>query len=432
MRWMTIWHSSWRPLIAEPSEDVMSGTHQDISQLYREHSRPVMATLIRLLGSFDLAEEAMQEAFAAAVNQWTETGAPDHPVAWLIRTGHRRGIDLIRRGQTARRYAHLVTEDDVDFEPWNEDGIQEDQLRLIFTCCHPALSIDARVALTLREMCGLTTEQVARALLQKPATLAQRIVRAKKKIRDAAIPYEVPDSKELSERLPGVLRVIYLVFNEGYSRSDGYSVTDSNLSAEAIRLAEHLAGLLPQGEVFGLLALMLLHDSRRLAREDANGDLVTLEDQDRSVWDRDQIRRGLHWLSQALALSPASAYTLQASIAAEHAIAGTPADTNWRRIVRLYEALQRQHPSPVIALNHAVSVAMCDGPAAGLILLDKLQAIKDIQAYHLFHAARADLFRRADDVASAIESYQRAIQLVSQAPEKRFLERRLRALSRES
>jgi RNA polymerase sigma-70 factor (ECF subfamily) len=275
----------------------------------------------------------------------------------------------------------------------------------------------------------LTTEQVARALLQKPATLAQRIVRAKKKIREARIPYEVPEPRQLPERLPGVLRVIYLVFNEGYSRSDGESVTDMSLSDEAIRLAENLAHLLPEGEVFGLLALMLLHDSRRGAREDENGNLVTLEEQDRSLWNRSQIDRGLKWLEQALPLTPASPYTLQASIAAVHARAGDSNETDWRRISRLYAALYRQHPSPVVALNHAVAVAMCDGPEAGLALLDGLVGNKEILSYHLFHAARADLLRRAGDVDASAHAYQRALAMATQTPERRFLERRLRELS---
>ena len=407
----------------------MPADNPAIARIYRDQSRQVMATLIRLLGSFELAEEAMQEAFAAAVRQWPGEGIPENPVAWLIRTGHRKGIDHIRRGQTARRYAHLVGEQEkgADCDDWQ--AIEDDQLRLLFVCCHPALSLDARVALTLREMCGLTTEQVARALLQKPATLAQRIVRAKKKIREARIPYEVPEPRQLPERLPGVLRVIYLVFNEGYSRSDGESVTDMSLSDEAIRLAENLAHLLPEGEVFGLLALMLLHDSRRGAREDENGNLVTLEEQDRSLWNRSQIDRGLKWLEQALPLTPASPYTLQASIAAVHARAGDSNETDWRRISRLYAALYRQHPSPVVALNHAVAVAMCDGPEAGLALLDGLVGNKEILSYHLFHAARADLLRRAGDVDASTHAYQRALALATQTPERRFLERRLRELS---
>ena len=407
----------------------MKPDNPEIGALYHQHSRQVLATLIRLLGDFELAGESMQEAFAAAVRQWPEEGRPDNPVAWLIRAGHHKGIDHIRRGQTARRYAHLMSVEDESPETAAPEHIEDDQLRLLFICCHPALSLDARVALTLREMCGLTTEQVASALLQKPATLAQRIVRAKKKIREAGIPYEVPESKQLSERLPGVLRVIYLVFNEGYSRSDGDSLVDVSLSGEAIRLAEVLAGLLPEGEVFGLLSLMLLHDSRRDTREDDQGDLITLEEQDRLRWHQGQIELGLKWLEQALARTPALPYTLQASIAAVHARARRAEDTDWGRIVRLYEALYRQHPSPVIALNHAVAVAMRDGPAAGLTLLDQLLDNKEILTYHLFHAARADLLRRAGDVEPAILAYRRALELATQTPERRFLERRLRELA---
>ncbi|MGF2736819.1 RNA polymerase sigma factor [Marinobacter sp. DUT-1] len=399
-----------------------------LGQLYQQQSRRVLATLIRLLGDFALAEEAMQEAFTAAIRQWPEEGTPDNPTAWLIRAAHRKGIDQIRRKQTARQYSHLLANDeDVAPEP-DEQSIADDQLRLLFTCCHPSLSIDARVALTLREMCGLTTEQVASALLQKPATLAQRIVRAKKKIREAGIPYEIPGAKELPQRLPDVLRVVYLVFNEGYSRSDGESVVDISLANEAIRLAEELGGMLPQGEVFGLLALMRLQHSRRHARQDANGELVTLEDQDRTLWDQHDIHQGFEWLELALAASPTGPYTLQASIAAVHANARQADATDWGRVVRLYDALYRQQPSPIIALNRAVAVAMRDTPADGLRLLDVLITEKEILNYHLFHAARADLYRRAGDPKAAATAYQRAIKLTSQGPEQRFLQRRLAEL----
>lgn len=400
-----------------------------IGQLYRQQSRRVLATLIRLLGDFALAEEAMQEAFTAAVRQWADEGTPENPTAWLIRTGHRRGIDQIRRKQTAHQHAHLLASEDNTLPEPGEQTIQDDQLRLLFTCCHPALPLDARVALTLREMCGLTTEQVTRALLQKPATLAQRIVRAKKKIRLAGIPYEVPEPKELPERLPGVLRVIYLVFNEGYSRSDGEQVVDISLAAEAIRLAQEMARLLPEGEVFGLLALMLLHHSRRHARQDSAGELITLEDQDRALWNREDIHSGLQWLEAALARTPMGPYTLQASIAAAHAQAASAQATDWARVVRLYDALYRQQPSPVIALNRAVAVAMHDSPAQGLQLLDELASEKVVVGYHLFHAARADLHRRAGNVDEARQCYQRALPLVSQGPEQRFLERRLAELA---
>ncbi|QEW05380.1 RNA polymerase sigma factor [Nitrincola iocasae] len=407
----------------------MTNDTSPIGQIYQQHSRQVLATLIRLLGDFELAEEALQEAFAAAVRQWPEDGIPDYPVAWLIRAGQRKGIDQIRRRQTVQHYAHLVTEDEEASWATVEQDIQDDQLRLLFTCCHPELSLDARVALTLREMCGLTTEQVASALLQKPVTLAQRIVRAKKKIREAGIPYEVPEARERLARLPGVLRVIYLVFNEGYSCSEGDSVVDISLSTEAIRLAEVLARLLPEGEVFGLLALMRLQDSRRYARQDRYGELITLEDQDRSLWDQDSIRQGLQWLELALASTPADPYTLQASIAAVHAQAAHADKTDWARIVRLYEVLYQQQPSPIIALNRAVAVALRDSPDAGLRLLDELANIREIRNYHLFHAARADLYRRAGNIQDARTAYQRALELATQGPERRFLERRLKALA---
>ncbi|WP_417584152.1 RNA polymerase sigma factor [Nitrincola sp.] len=407
----------------------MTNDRFPIGQIYQQHSRQVLATLIRLLGDFELAEEAMQEAFASAIRQWPKDGMPDYPVAWLIRAGQRKGIDHIRRRQTVQRYAHLISVDEEISLAAVEQDIQDDQLRLLFTCCHPGLALDARIALTLREMCGLTTEQVANALLQKPVTLAQRIVRAKKKIRESGIPYEVPEARERLARLPGVLRVIYLVFNEGYSCSDGDSVVDISLSTEAIRLAEVLARLLPEGEVFGLLALMRLQDSRRFARQDRYGELITLEDQDRSMWDQDSIRQGLQWLELALASTPTDPYTLQASIAAVHAQATCADTTDWSRIVRLYEALYHQQPSPVIALNHAVAVAMRDTPAAGLQLLDELANIREIRNYHLFHAARADLYRRAGNINDASAAYQRALALATQGPERRFLERRLNTLT---
>jgi RNA polymerase sigma-70 factor (ECF subfamily) len=399
-----------------------------IGELYRQESRRVLSTLIRLLSDFSLGEEAMQEAFASAVRQWPVEGVPDNPTAWLIRTGHRRGIDQIRRKQTAHKYSHLLVPLDAAVEEADEQAIEDDQLRLLFTCCHPALSLSARVALTLREMCGLTTEQVASALFQKPATLAQRIVRAKKKIRDAGIPYEVPEAGDLPERLPDVLRVIYLVFNEGYSCSEGDRVVDVSLSQEAIRLAQGLANLMPEGEVFGLLALMLLHHSRRYAREGEAGELITLEDQDRDRWDGAMIEAGLQWLEAALARTPAGPYTLQASIAAVHAQAASSESTDWARIVRLYDALYRQQPSPVIALNRAVAVAMRDGPGEGLQLLETLVNQRDFVNYYLYHAARADLHRRAGNLADARQAYQRALALVTQGPQRRFLERRLKSL----
>ncbi|MDK8464839.1 RNA polymerase sigma factor [Marinobacter sp. SS13-12] len=403
-------------------------TARRINELYQQHSRRVQATLIRLLGDFDLAEEATQEAFTAALNQWPEQGIPENPSAWLITAGHRRGIDHIRRRQTARHNLSRLAEDEpVTYGP-ETDRIDDDLLRLIFTCCHPGLAIEAQLALTLREVCGLTTEQVASALLQKPATTAQRIVRAKRKIREANIPYEVPERRELPERLQSVLKVIYLIFNEGYSSSTGDTIVNVSLASEAIRLASLLAELLPEGEVFGLLALMLLHDSRRNARQDANGDLITLEEQNRNLWDREQIRSGLASLTRALQLTPTAPYTLQASIAAAHAQASGTDDTDWARIARLYEVLYREVPSPVIALNRAVAVAMRDTPEEGLKLIDQLASHKAIQNYYLFHAARADLYRRSGDLSSARTAYQRALALTQQGPEQRFLNQRLAQL----
>ncbi|MBB3232769.1 RNA polymerase sigma factor [Halomonas stenophila] len=397
-----------------------------ISTLYRQHAPRVLATLIRLLGDFDPAEEALHEAFAAAVSRWPAEGVPDDPVAWLIRVGHRRGIDQIRRRQTARQHAHLLAAEDAA-DP-ADSGIEDDPLRLLFTCCHPHLAMTDRVALTLREMAGLTTEQVASALLQRPASLAQRIVRAKRRLREAGIPYEVPDARELPERLPGVLGVIYLIFNEGYSRSDGETVVDVRLAEEAIRLAEALTDLLPRGEAFGLLALMLLHDARRAARQDARGELVPLEEQDRRLWDQVQIEAGVACLERALAQSPTGPYTLQASIAAVHAQAPSAGATDWRRIVVLYEGLYRRQPTPVIALNRAVAVAMRDSPEAGLALLEELAGQKAIVNYHLYHAALADLHRRAGHLEAARQAYERALALTVQAPERRFLARRLAEL----
>lgn len=413
--------------------NVTPASSAHIEQIYRQLSRRVLATLIRLLNNFDLAEECLQEAFTAALRQWPQEGIPDNPAAWLISTGHRRGIDQIRRNQTARRHAlQTVPEDQLSTADIADTAIDNDMLRLLFTCCHPALAMESRIALTLREMCGLTTEQVARALLQLPATVAQRLVRAKRKIRDAGIPYEVPDHKELPKRLPDVLKVIYLVFNEGYSRTEGQQLINVSLAGEAIELAESLARLLPHGEVFGLTALMYLQHSRRDARQDANGDLITLERQDRSRWHQADIQRGLDWLAQALRLTPIAPYTLQASIAAEHAIARNASETNWKRIAQLYDALYRQQPTAVIALNRAVAVAMYDSPQAGLRLLEQLESSREVLNYHLFHAARADLLRRAGDIASARLAYQQALALVAQEPERRFLTRQLQSLEAET
>ncbi|MEL7894730.1 RNA polymerase sigma factor [Vreelandella neptunia] len=412
----------------------MSTESSYVDSLYRDHSRRVQATLIRLLGDFELAEEAMQDAFVAAVQQWPVNGKPDNPTAWLIRTGYHCGIDQIRQRSTARRRVHLLlptellpAEETLDLEPTT---IADDALRLLFTCCHPSLSMEARIALTLREMCGLTTEQVASALLMKPTTLAQRIVRAKRKIRDAHIPYAVPTREELPERLPDVLQVIYLVFNEGYSRSTGASVVDISLTQEAMRLGNELARLLPQGEVFGLMALMLLNDARREARQDSDGELVTLDAQDRRLWRQEDIQVGIAWLEQALALTPAGYYTLQASIAAVHAQASRAEQTDWGRIVRLYDALCRRFPSPVLALNRAVAIAMNGAPDTGLKLLDDIAHHPQISRYHLFHAAKADLLRRQGQHKAARSAYQQALLLVTLDPEKRFLNRRLSELDK--
>ncbi|SDU04376.1 RNA polymerase sigma factor [Halopseudomonas salegens] len=409
----------------------MDSAYAQIERCYRQHARQVLATLIRLLGDFSLAEEALQDAFAAALQQWPDQGLPDDPVAWLITAGHRKGIDQIRRQQTRRRNSeHLLlsAEELTAATALDAHAIADDQLRLLFTCCHPSLALDARVALTLREMCGLTTEQVAHALLIKPSSLAQRIVRAKRKIRQAGIPYQIPDTDALPERLPGVLQVIYLVFNEGYSASAGDQLTDVDLATNALQLNSELLSLLPQGDVFGLHALMCLQHSRRHARLDNAGDLVRLADQDRRRWDRDEIARGMDCLTHALALSPTGYYTLQACIAAEHAQADGAEKTDWPRIVRLYDALLRHQASPVIALNRAVAVAMCEGPQAGLALLAELSAQPALVEYHLFHAAVAELQSQAGDRPAAIRAYQQALALARQAPEQRFLQRQLNAL----
>ncbi|MGE6607494.1 RNA polymerase sigma factor [Halomonas sp. NPDC076908] len=405
----------------------MSITPSLLDTLYRHHARRVQATLIRLLGDFELAEEAMQEAFVAAVQQWPVSGKPDNPQAWLIRTGYHCGIDQIRQRSTARRRAHLLLPIEETLE-LDEAVIEDDSLRLLFTCCHPSLSIEARIALTLREMCGLTTEQVASALLMKPSTLAQRIVRAKRKIRDAYIPYAVPAPDVLPERLPDVLQVIYLVFNEGYSSSMGTAVVDISLTREAVRLGEELTRLLPEGEVFGLMALMMLNNARRDARQNSLGELVTLEDQDRRLWHQTEIRAGIEWLEQALVLTPLGYYTLQASIAAVHAQASSAEQTDWARIVRLYDALCRRYPSPILTLNRAVAIAMHDSPATGLNLLAELANHPRLSHYHLFYAAQADLLRRQGEYEAARCAYQKALALTTQDAEKRFLLSRLTEL----
>lgn len=400
---------------------------------YRAESRRVLATLIRLLGDFDRAEEALHEAFAAAVAQWPRDGVPDNPRAWLVSTGRFKAIDAMRRrARFDDSFAESVEQLEADAgDPAQRDdaGVDDDHLRLIFTCCHPALAPDARVALTLRTVCGLTTEEIARAFLTATPTVAQRIVRAKAKIRDARIPYEVPARAELPERLDAVLRVIYLVFNEGYSASSGEAVTRRDLSREAIRLGRQLAALLPEPEVIGLLALMLLQESRRAARTDDGGDLVRLEDQDRGLWDRDLIEEGSGLVTRALSSGRAGPYALQAAIAAVHAAAAEPAATDWAEIVALYDVLLDLAPTPVVELNRAVALAMRDGPEAGLDVIDAVLARGELDDYHLAHAARADLCRRLGRKDEARAAYERALALARQEPERRFLRRRLDELS---
>jgi RNA polymerase sigma-70 factor, ECF subfamily len=401
-------------------------------EVYRSESRRVLATLIRLLGDFDLAEEALQEAFAAAVEQWPRDGMPPNPRAWLVSTGRFKVIDAVRR--RARLDASLKgvarrLEDVAGANALRDDqDIEDDRLRLIFTCCHPALPQSTQVALTLREVCGLTTEEIARAMLTTPSTVAQRIVRGKAKIRDAGIPYHVPSSADLPERLASVLQVTYLVFNEGYAASSGASLTRHDLSDEAIRLGRLIVELLPDAEAIGLLALMLLQESRRAARTSPTGDVILLEDQNRSLWDQAHIREGRAHLERALASPPIGPYTIQAAIAAVHAEAPSAADTDWHQIVGLYDALLRIEPSPVVALNQAVAVAMRDGPEAGLGLIDDILENGDLADYHLAHAARADLCRRLGRTADARESYERALALATLEPERRFLHKRLQEL----
>jgi RNA polymerase sigma-70 factor, ECF subfamily len=406
-----------------------------VDDVYRSESRMVLATLIRLLGDFDAAEEAVHDAFAVAVERWSRDGVPGNPRAWLVSTGRFKAIDAMRR--RARFDASLpeltrqldsTTITDSDTEKWDNETVEDDRLRLIFTCCHPSLAPEAQVAMTLREVCGLTTEEIARAFLTKPPTVAQRIVRAKAKIRDARIPYIVPSETELPDRLDTVLQVVYLVFNEGYSSSSGGSLTRHDLSGEAIRLGRLLIQLLPEPEVMGLLALMLLQDSRRAARTSTTGDLILLEDQDRTLWNRDQIAEGLKLVERALSSRRIGPYTLQAAIAAVHAQAPHADATDWSQIVILYDVLFQAEPSPIIELNRAAAVAMRDGASAGLVLIDAILARGDLANYHLAHAARADLCRRSGRTAEARASYERALSLTQQEPERRFLERRMSEL----
>jgi RNA polymerase sigma-70 factor (ECF subfamily) len=434
--WAESYHREVRDVLGLQSEVAQAIAqeikHVLIDEVYRAESRRVLATLIRLLGDFDLAEEALQEAFAAAVEQWPREGMPANPRAWLVSTGRFKVIDAVRRRarldaslkEVARRLEAVAGANAVR----DDQDIEDDRLRLIFTCCHPALPQSTQVAMTLREVCGLTTEEIARALLTTPSTVAQRIVRGKAKIRDAGVPYQVPSAADLPERLASVLQVTYLVFNEGYAASSGESLTRHDLSGEAIRLGRLIVEQLPDSEAIGLVALMLLQESRRVARTSPTGDVILLQDQDRSLWNEEQIREGRALLERALASEPVGPYTIQAAIAAVHAEAASAQDTDWHQIVALYDALLRIEPSPVVALNQAVALAMRDGPEAGLGLIDDILANGDLAEYHLAHAARADLCRRLGRTAEARESYERALALAQQEPERRFLHKRLREL----
>lgn len=414
------------------SENPTKHVREAVEAIYQTESRQVLATLIRLLGDFETAEEALHEAFAVAVEQWARDGIPANPRAWLVSTGRFKAIDGIRRrtrhDAALEELAKQLETSTTDPDEWDDERVEDDRLRLIFTCCHPAIAPEAQVAMTLREVCGLTTEEIARAFLTKPATIAQRIVRAKTKIREARIPYEVPLEKELPDRLDAVLRVIYLVFNEGYSASSGDSLTRHDLSGEAIRLGRILIELLPEAEAIGLLGLMLLQDSRRAARATPAGDLILLEDQDRSLWNRGQITEGVSLVQRALSRGQVGPYTIQAAIASVHAQAPSSAATDWAQIVQLYDMLMQSNPSPVVELNRAVAVAMRNNPLAGLELVDAILARGDLGSYHLAHATQADLCRRLGRTAEARASYQRALDLTQQEPERRFLERRLSEL----
>ncbi|MBW4694406.1 MAG: RNA polymerase sigma factor [Lyngbya sp. HA4199-MV5] len=411
------------------NENVAYPIHQQVEVIYRSESRRVFATLIRLLGDFDRAEEALHEAFAVALEQWSHDGLPANPRSWLVSVGRFKAIDHIRRRtRFDAALPELAQQFDTIDTPQDDEDVEDDRLRLIFTCCHPALSPEAQVALTLREVCGLTTEEIASAFLIAPSTLAQRIVRAKAKIRDAGIPYQVPAIADLPERLDTVLQVIYLVFNEGYAASSGEVLTRTDLSTEAIRLGRLVVELLPDPEGMGLLALMLLQDSRRTARTSSTGDLILLEDQDRSRWHQDYIAEGKALIQRSLSSQQFGSYTLQAAIAAVHAEAASTAATDWAQIVALYDLLFQMERSPIVGLNRAIAVAMRDGALAGLQQIDAILAQGDLSRYHLAHAARADLCRRLGKTADARASYQQALALVKQEPERRFLEKRLHEL----
>ena len=404
-----------------------------IEDVYRTESRRVLATLIRLLGDFDLAEEALQEAFAAALERWPVDGVPRNPRAWLVSTGRFKAIDGLRRRSRFDASLNQIVQSLGDgvspAHDWDDEVVEDDRLRLIFTCCHPALPPDAQIALTLREVCGLTTEEIARAFLAPPSTLAQRIVRAKAKIKAARIPYQVPSRAELPDRLASVLHVVYLVFNEGYSAVSGESHERDDLSSEAIRLGRLLADLLPESEVRGLLALMLLHEARRPARTSAEGELVLLDDQDRTLWNRELIAEGEALVSQSLRSGNFGPYTLQAAISAVHAGAPSAAETDWAEIAGLYDVLLKADPSPVVELNRAAAVAMRDGPEAGLILIECILARGDLTDYALAHSARGELYRKLGRTREATEAFQRALDLTTQQSHRRFLERRLTELS---
>jgi RNA polymerase sigma-70 factor (ECF subfamily) len=421
-------------IMSEPSTEQI---RELLDSLYRVESGRILATLIRLLGDFDLAEEAMHEAFAAALSVWPSSGVPGNPRPWLISTARFKAIDTLRRRARfdAAQYElvrHLEAQgsstESSNEEDSLEDGVEDDRLRLIFTCCHPSLAPEAHVALTLREVCGLTTEEIAKAFLITPRTLAQRIVRAKAKIRETPIPYEVPTPQELPERLGAVLHVIYLVFNEGYSAAAGAEVTRAELTGEAIRLGRLLTELQPEPEVIGLLSLMLLQESRHAARTSPTGELILLEHQDRSLWNREQIGEGVALLEKALKSHRFGPYTLQAAIAAVHAEAESIAATDWRQIVGLYDRLLRIQPSPVVQLNRAVAIAMCDGPEAGLTHIDALLEHGELANYYLAHSARADLYRRLGRTSEARSSYEKALALTQQEPERQFLQERIRQL----
>lgn len=410
----------------------MSEVRARVEQVYREDSRRILATLIRLLGDFDLAEEALHEAFFVAVERWQRDGVPDNPRTWLVSTGRFKAIDVLRRRARFKASQPLLLAqlEELEQSEWDAEDVEDDRLRLIFTCCHPALAADAQVPLTLREVCDLTTEEIARAFLSAPAAIAQRIVRAKAKIRDAKIPYQVPSLSELPERLDSVLRVIYLVFNEGYSASGGAQVTREDLTREAIRLGRLLLELLPDPEVMGLLALMLLHESRRSARSSPDGELILLDDQDRRLWNAELIAEGCDLVEKALTTGRFGPYCLQAAIAAVHAEAPTAGETDWVQIVGLYDVLLRAVPSPVIELNRAVAVAKRDGALAGLTLVEGILERGELQDYHLAHSARAEFCRQLGRVEEARAAYRRALELTRQEPERRFIEGRLSALDR--